>query len=173
MASKRVATTAVDWVKFAELVPKGQVEAFRAFKAHSDHLVARVHRFPEALPAINWDMYRKRISNPAIVDAFEKQYGSVSVPYPKDPSNTISSIEAQEKAAKELTAKEMAVAQAEIAKLKALLAKIDSVPPLKEMTMEMYYEYFPDQALDPVNKPTFWPHNKPAQKGYDKAHEME
>ena len=33
------------------------------------------------------------------------------------------------------------------------------------MTHEMYAEYFPDQARDPENKPTFWPHNKHAQPG--------
>ena len=41
MASKRVAKSAVDWVKFAELVPKNQKDGFRAFKAKSDAFVAR------------------------------------------------------------------------------------------------------------------------------------
>lgn len=47
----------------------------------------------------------------------------------------------------------------EIAATKALL-------PYEQMTMEDYYEAYPDQALDPVNKPSFWPHEPEDQPGY-------
>lgn len=41
MAGRRVAKSAVDWVAFAERVPVSQREAFRAFKAKSEMLVAK------------------------------------------------------------------------------------------------------------------------------------
>ena len=41
MAAKRIATSAVDWAKFAELVPKNQKDVFRAFKSRSDMFIAR------------------------------------------------------------------------------------------------------------------------------------
>lgn len=34
------------------------------------------------------------------------------------------------------------------------------------MTMDMFYDIYPKDALDPVNKPTFWPHNPEEQPGY-------
>lgn len=34
------------------------------------------------------------------------------------------------------------------------------------MTMEMFYDLFPKDALDPVNRPTFWPHTPEEQPGY-------
>lgn len=172
MASKRVATSAVDWLKFAELVPKNQKDAFRAFKAKSDSLIARVHKNSEALPAIDWSMYKARLANPALVDQFQQQYAKVAVNYPKDPNNVKAQIDADEKAAQAVMTTEVAAANGAIANYKGVLAKIDSVPPLNEMTVEMYYEYFPDQALDPVNKPSFWPHSKATQPGFDKAHEI-
>jgi len=172
MASKRIATSAVDWIKFAEMVPKNQRDAFRAFKAKSDSLVARVHRNPEALPAIDFAAYKSRLANPALVDQFAQKYAKVTVPYPQDPENIKAKIEADEKEATVRTEAEVKLAQAQINSYKALLAKIDSVPPLKEMTMEMYFEYFPQEDLDPVNKPSMWPHNKASQPGFDPAHEI-
>lgn len=34
------------------------------------------------------------------------------------------------------------------------------------MTMEDVYDAYPDQALDSLNKPTFWPHTPDEQEGY-------
>ena len=31
------------------------------------------------------------------------------------------------------------------------------------MTMEDYRDAFPEQALDPINRPTFWPHTPEEQ----------
>lgn len=32
--------------------------------------------------------------------------------------------------------------------------------------MEMVYDLYPDQALKPVENPTFWPHDDEEQLGY-------
>lgn len=34
------------------------------------------------------------------------------------------------------------------------------------MTMEDYKDAFPDKAVDPINKPTFWPHGPEDQLDY-------
>lgn len=34
------------------------------------------------------------------------------------------------------------------------------------MTMEDVRDSYPDLALDPLNKPTFWPHTPDEQDGY-------
>ena len=50
------------------------------------------------------------------------------------------------------------------------LSKIDSLPKAEEMTLEMYAYYFPDQAIDPVKRPTFWPHLPNMQPGHKDSH---
>merc|ERR1712004_802336 len=85
MASKRIAKSAVDWAEFSARVPKWQVDAFRAFKNKSDTFVGSVHKYPEALPSIDWSVYKSKIAMSGLVDSFEKAYNSVTVPYPNDP----------------------------------------------------------------------------------------
>lgn len=46
------------------------------------------------------------------------------------------------------------------------LARVNALPKLDEMTMEMYYDMYPKDALDPVKRPTFWPHTADEQEGY-------
>lgn len=46
------------------------------------------------------------------------------------------------------------------------LDKIKALPKFEDLTLEMYYDMFPQQAFDPVNRPTFWPHTPEEQPGY-------
>lgn len=167
MAGRRVAKSAVDWVAFAERVPVNQREAFRAFKAKSEMLIAKVHRHPENLPSIDFAYYKSRLASPALAEEFEKAYKALAVPYPKDKNNVRGQVDAQEKQAQEVTKKQIAEARAEIEAAKALLAKIDSVPAPDVMTREMYADYFPHSALNPWERPTFWPHTKSYQPEND------
>ena len=41
MAARRVTKSAVDWAKFASLVPKNQVDCYKAFKTKSDMFSAK------------------------------------------------------------------------------------------------------------------------------------
>lgn len=43
---------------------------------------------------------------------------------------------------------------------------MNALPKLEEITMEMFYDMYPNDALDPVNRPTFWPHSPDEQEGY-------
>lgn len=49
---------------------------------------------------------------------------------------------------------------------KKQLAHLASLIPYDQMTMEDYKDAFPDEALDPLKKPSFWPHNPEEQLGY-------
>ena len=41
MAARRVTKSAVDWAKFASLVPKNQTDCYKAFKSKSDMFLAK------------------------------------------------------------------------------------------------------------------------------------
>jgi ATP synthase D chain, mitochondrial (ATP5H) len=58
-------------------------------------------------------------------------------------------------------------AKAETYMLYLQLDKIKSLPPVEEMTEEMYTDYFPQYALKPAERPTFFPHTKSYQPEND------
>lgn len=167
MASKRIAKSVVDWAAFAERVPANQKDAFRALKAKSDAFISRIHRHPENMAPIDFAYYQSRIAAPGMVDKFQKAFQGLNIPYPTDKEGIKAKVDVQEKDAAMKTAGETAKAREMIDDAKALLTKIDSLPPLDEMTMEMYGTYFPEMARDPVNNPTFWPHTKSMQPKND------
>ena len=45
--------------------------------------------------------------------------------------------------------------------------RLDSLPKSDEMTFDMLAYYFPEKALNPWERPTFWPHNKSYQPEND------
>lgn len=38
------------------------------------------------------------------------------------------------------------------------MSHLASLIPYDQMTMEDYRDAFPEDAIDPINKPTYWPH---------------
>ncbi|KAF4520383.1 hypothetical protein B566_EDAN012888 [Ephemera danica] len=144
MAAKRIAQSSINWAAIAERVPENQKVLLTAFKAKSDGYLRRVLANPETAPKIDWAYYKARVAVSGMVDSFQKQYDAVKAgkvqEYIKSSNDRISGF------------------QSEVQKLRALL-------PYDQMTMEDYRDAFPDQALDPINRPTFWPHTPEEQVG--------
>lgn len=46
------------------------------------------------------------------------------------------------------------------------LAHLESLIPYEDMTLEEFKDAHPEIAVDPINKPSFWPHTEEAQPGY-------
>lgn len=46
------------------------------------------------------------------------------------------------------------------------MAHLASLIPFDQMTMEDFRDAYPEIAFDPLNKPTFWPHNPEDQPDY-------
>ncbi|XP_023228615.1 ATP synthase subunit d, mitochondrial-like [Centruroides sculpturatus] len=156
MAARRIGRSAIDWAAFVERVPENQKSFFQAFKIRSDEYIRRVNSYPENPPAIDWEFYRKRIAMPGIVNEFEKAYNSLKVPYPTE--KTIPEIDAQEKASEKKVEEFIKASNERIAKYQKELDSLKAIIPFEEMTMEDFYDAFPQYALNPKN-PTFWPHS--------------
>ncbi|KAJ3663246.1 hypothetical protein Zmor_007550 [Zophobas morio] len=161
MAAKRIAQSAINWAALAERVPPHQKNLFQAFKAKSDQYLRSVLKNPEKAPEINWAFYKSRVPVAGMVDEFQKQYGALKIPYPPDTVST--QIDAQEKELKVEIEKFKQESNARIAELKKELAHLSALIPFDQMTMEDFRDAFPEQALDPINKPTFWPHDPEEQ----------
>merc|ERR1712025_663426 len=98
MAARRVTSTAIDWVKFADKIPAAQQPAFQAFKnKHGEYLKA-VNALPEAPPKIDFAGYANKIAVAGLVEEFQKKYESLEIPYPKESlSVTFDQLGAQKK----------------------------------------------------------------------------
>ncbi|XP_017773779.1 PREDICTED: ATP synthase subunit d, mitochondrial [Nicrophorus vespilloides] len=156
MAAKRISQSAINWASLAERVPEHQKNIFIAFKAKHDNYLRRVMANPESAPAIDWAFYKAKVPVAGMVDDFQKQYTALNIPYP--PDNVSGQIDTLEKEIKSDIAKFKVESSARIEEYKKQLAHLSSLIPFDQMTMEDYRDAYPEQALDPINRPTFWPH---------------
>lgn len=165
MAARRIAKSAIDWAALAERVPPEQKSQFVAFKTKSDVYMRAVLANPETPPKIDWEHYKKVVPVAGLVDSFQKQYDALKVPYPADTLSAQIDAQAKEmksevEAFKKESQQRIAEHQKEIERIKALL-------PYNQMTLEDYRNSYPDLAMDPINRPTFWPHFPEDQIGYE------
>lgn len=163
MASKRIAQSAVNWAAVAERVPPSQRLQFNGFKSRSDKYLRAVMSNPAESPKIDWAAYKKNIAVAGLVDSFQKHYEALKVPYPAD--HVSGQVDAQAKEVDADIAKFKADSEARIAKHQKDLAYLNSLLAFNQMTMEDFKDSYPDLALDPLNKPTFWPHTHDEQPG--------
>ncbi|GAB0093223.1 ATP synthase subunit d, mitochondrial [Sergentomyia squamirostris] len=164
MAARRVTQSSVNWAALSERVPQAQRPSFIAFKSKSDKYMRSVQANPEHAPKIEWARYKSAIPVPGLVDTFQKQYESIKVPYPED--TFTAEVEKQEQEVKREVQEFIRASEERIAKHQKEIAHLKSLIPFDQMTMEDFRDAYPDQALDAINKPTFWPHNPEEQLDY-------
>jgi len=164
MAARRITSSSINWAALAERVPENQRPNFISLKARSDAYLRRVLSNPEAAPKINFAEYKSKIPIAGLVDSLQKQFEALKVPYPADKLST--EIAAQEKEAEQTIAQFIAASKGKIQDHQKKLASWDDVLPFEEMTLEDAKTMFPELVVDPLNKPTFWPHQPEDQLGY-------
>ena len=161
MAARRVTQSSVNWAALAERVSENQRTSFVAFKTKSDKYLRSVTANPEAPPAINWSHYEKTIAIPGLVQTFKSQYEGTKIAYPVD--NYTKLVDAQETEVKKEIEQFVKASEERIAVYKKEIDHLKSLLPFDQMTLEDFRDAFPEQALDAINKPTFWPHNPEEQ----------
>lgn len=120
------------------------------------HSFFRVMANPENPPKIDWAAYKSKVPIAGMVDAFQKQYDAVKIPYPAD---TVTPQVDQQKSQVEKEIKDfIAASNSRIAELEKQIGHLKSMLPFEQMTMEDFKDAYPEQAIDPINNPTFWPH---------------
>ncbi|XP_049298224.1 ATP synthase subunit d, mitochondrial [Anopheles funestus] len=162
MASRRIAQSSVNWASLAERVPPNQKPNLAAFKTKSDKYLRSVVANPETPPKIDWSFYKKNVPVAGMVDKFQKAYEALQIPYPAD--NVTKLVEAQEKEVQQEISKFVKDSEARIADFQTQIATLKALLPYDQMTMEDFRDSFPEQALDPINRPSFWPHTPEEQE---------
>ncbi|XP_014242954.1 ATP synthase subunit d, mitochondrial [Cimex lectularius] len=166
MATKRLTIKLFDWAKLAERVPANDKAMYLAFKGKSDGYLRRMLSNPENPPKLDWEMYKKLIPVPGMVDAFQKQYESLQIPYPQDTAS--SQIDAQEQELKKAVEEFKSGSEQRIQKFREEISYMNSLIPYEQMSMEEFLEVNPGQ-LDLENNPTFWPHDPDEIKEIEEA----
>ncbi|CAH2045394.1 unnamed protein product, partial [Iphiclides podalirius] len=116
------------------------------------------------MPKIDWETYKKLIPIPGLVDKFKSEMDKYGIPYPQD--TMTSKIEEQWKSIQKEIQSFCAEQDKEIETASKELKRIRALPKYEDMTMEMFYDIYPNDALDPVKRPTFWPHDSEEQPDY-------
>lgn len=111
---------------------------------------------PETPPKIDWAAYKAKVPIAGMVDSFQKHYEALKVPYPAD--NISGQVDTQKQQIAKDIEKFVADSNSRIEEHNKAIAHLSSLLPYGQMTMEDYRDAFPDQALDPINRPTLWPH---------------
>ncbi|XP_046469461.1 ATP synthase subunit d, mitochondrial [Neodiprion pinetum] len=159
--ARRIAGPTINWAAMAERVPEPQKPSFLAFKTKSDQYLRRMQANPESLPKFDWAYYKKNVAAAGLVDKFQKEFESLKIPYPED--KYTSAVEAQEKEVAVEIKKFIEESNQRIQNYEAELTKIRSVIPFEEMTLEDFADVYPEDALRPLDKPTFWPHDEDSE----------
>ncbi|CAG9088732.1 hypothetical protein JYU34_020973 [Plutella xylostella] len=169
--AKRIAQSSVNWSALAERVPAEQKVNLSAFKLKSDTYLRRVLANPAEPPKINWAQYKNVVPIPGMVDSFQKQYEALKIPYPAD--TMTAKVDAQWAEVKKAVDAFIAESNNHIANYEKEIAVTKALLPYDQMTMEDFRDAYPEEALDPLNKPTFWPHDAEEQLDYvdpEKSH---
>ncbi|KPI92306.1 ATP synthase subunit d, mitochondrial [Papilio xuthus] len=162
--AKRFTKPSINWVEIEKRYPPEQKNNYLAFRAKSAAYLQRVQANPAEMPKIDWEAYKKLIPQSNIVEKLKSALEKYKIPYPKD--IVTSQIDAQWKKIEKDIQQYCAEQQKHIDAASKELKRIQSLPKFEDMTMEMFYYLYPDKALDPVNRPTYWPHNPEEQPGY-------
>ena len=62
MASRRLATSTVDWAELAKKIPEAQRASFQALKNKTDGYVRRISALPEKPPTLPWQDYKAKVA---------------------------------------------------------------------------------------------------------------
>lgn len=96
-----------------------------------------------------------------MVDTFQKQYEALKIPYPAD--SLSAQVDQQKSAALKEIENFVNASKSRVAEHEKTIAHLKSLLPFGQMTLEDYRDAYPDDALDPINRPTFWPHTPEEQ----------
>jgi len=158
MASKRVATTALDWSVLGSKIHATQKNSFVALKVKVDKHMRTVNSLPESLPAIDFSLYKNKVAVPGMVETFEKSYAGLQIPYPTD-QGKIAEIDAQAVESKSNFNKFVDESNTRISGFKVELSKWEAMKPVEEMNLEEALDQGLPFVVDP-SKPTGWPHTE-------------
>ncbi|XP_001360448.3 axoneme-associated protein mst101(2) [Drosophila pseudoobscura] len=151
-------------------VPPNQLPQFQMFKRRNEEYRRRVNKYPDSMPKIDWEYYRKNVRPEFVswVSQFEQKYDKLDTLF-VNRHVMISSRRYFEEVNKEAEEMQREICEYKeesdkrIGELNKQLDVLKAMMPYEDMTMEEFCQQRPHLAPDFINKPTFWPHTPEEQ----------
>ncbi|CAH0594240.1 unnamed protein product [Chrysodeixis includens] len=163
--AKRFVRSTINWQELENRVPPEQKGKFFAFKDKAEHYYQRVMSNPPEVPKMDWERYKKTVPVPGLVEKFQREYKALTVPYPEDKYSI--EVDKEWEALQPVIKKYLQEKQLHIDRATAEIKRIESLPKFEDMSLEVFFNVYPAEAMDFVKKPTFWPHTPDEQLGYE------
>ncbi|CAI8053209.1 ATP synthase subunit d, mitochondrial [Geodia barretti] len=132
----------VDWARMAGRISEEGRARFSQLRGRYEACKTSLNSYPEKPQPINWDHYRQNIAIPGLVESFQKQYGGLSVPHPKD--TTSASIDKREREVEVIVQETLAKSKEKMKEWQEELAALKAQKPFEDMTIQEYLEDKPE-----------------------------
>ncbi|KAI8808881.1 hypothetical protein BJ742DRAFT_853153 [Cladochytrium replicatum] len=147
MAAVRAAAKKVDWTTVTAKLKPETVASLNAFRRRQQELQKTVQELKDQQTSIDFDAYRRVLSNKGIVDEAQKAFAAFK-PASYDVTEQVRIIEQHEANAVAAAEKTTQKIQVELKELDALLKNIETARPLDQLTVDDIASAIPE--LDPT-----------------------
>ncbi|KAH8308842.1 hypothetical protein KR059_002431 [Drosophila kikkawai] len=168
--SQKQGCQAVQMADLMKQVPPNQLKQFKIFAKKHEEYKERVRKYPESLPAIDWEYYRQNVRPEFVswVKTYESKYDKLHSLFENrhtlvDHKRYFQLVDKESKEVQKEIRDFKDASNKRIEKLTEQLEFLKSLKPYEEMTMEEFCYASPHLAPDFINKPTFWPHTPEEQ----------
>ncbi|XP_017044822.1 proteoglycan 4 [Drosophila ficusphila] len=165
--------TSCQFVQLADLmkqVPPNQLHMFEMFAKKNEEYKERVRKYPESMPTIDWEYYRKNVREEFVewVKGYETKYDKLHSLFENrdamvDHKRYFDRVDEETVEVKKAISAYKAESNERIKQLTEKLQFVNGMLPYDQMTMEEFCFARPHLAPDFINKPTFWPHTPEEQ----------
>ncbi|CAJ0576966.1 unnamed protein product, partial [Mesorhabditis spiculigera] len=149
MSVKRVAASSLNWAKIGEKLTASHAADLTRLKGQNSTFTAQVDQLPADLPKIDFAALKKTLpAHAATIDALQKQYEAIKIPYGEVPKQHLEEIKQWE----EFNNARIKLHQLKVAdgieQAKKVEAKWAAAPPVEHFDRQHFSEYFPQHFYD-------------------------
>jgi len=148
-AASRYTGSKIDWSRILKLSGSNTTTATN-LQGKWSQAATKMNALSDALPKIDFDYYRKMVSDPSLVDKLQKEYENAQIAYPKDTANRFKELEEYAKSEEKRAQEFIKLAEGEVEKLRKEFDRWDNVPPADEVTYELASFYMPEAVYPRV-----------------------
>ncbi|CAF3178177.1 unnamed protein product [Rotaria socialis] len=155
VAASRYVGAKIEWARLLKL-SGANTTTVSNLQAKWSQAATKMNALTDALPKIDFEYYRKMVSDPSLVDKLQKEYENAHIAYPIDTANRFKELDEYAKTEEKRAQEFVKLAEGEVEVLRKEFNRWDNVPPADEITYELASFYMPEAVYPRVwNKDEF------------------
>lgn len=147
--ASRFVSSKVDWNRLFKLSGSNTTTVAN-LQAKWSQAAIKMNALSDALPKIDFNYYRRMVSDPSLVDKLQKEYENAQIAYPKDVGNRLKELDEFSKSEEKRAQEFIQFAENEVKNLRKEFDRWDNVPPADEVTYELATFYMPEAIFPRV-----------------------